>query len=280
MIVAAAAAMGAAVTFALWVGTRPVFERPTFVRENFAGRPVPVAVGVLFAASATFGVAVLAVVDSLGIEVDPRAVAAAHVSLLAVVGFSLLGLLDDVAQDSGVSGYRGHLAALMRGRLSAGALKLLAGGALALVVVAPVAGESAVRLAVDGALVALSANLANLLDRAPGRVLKASVVAMAAVIAAAGAGAAVVGVGFVGGGALALMSPDLREKLMLGDAGSNALGATVGLGLVLSCSEMTRTIVMVVVLGFNLLSEVVSFSAVIRRFGPLRLLDEWGRELP
>ncbi|MCC6226095.1 MAG: hypothetical protein IT195_06795 [Microthrixaceae bacterium] len=280
MIVAVAVGVGAVVTLALWVGTRPVFERPIFLRENFAGRPVPVAVGVLFAASATFGVAVLTVIDSVGIEVDPEAVAASHVSLLAVVGFTLLGLLDDVAQDSGVSGYRGHVAALVRGRLSAGALKLLAGGALSLVVVAPVAGESAVRLAVDGALVALSANLANLLDRAPGRVLKVSVVAMAAVIAGAGAGAEAIGVGFVGGAALALLVPDLREKLMLGDAGSNALGATTGLGLVLNCSEMTRTIVMIVVLGFNLLSEVVSFSAVIRRVGPLRLLDEWGRELP
>lgn len=280
MTTAAAALMGVVVTALLWTGMRPVFERPIFLRTNVRGLQVPVGAGVLLPAAAVFGVTVLSAIDVLGVEVSRTSVASAHLTLSAVLGFSLWGLLDDVAQDEGVSGYRGHVSALLRGRLSAGALKLLAGGALSLVVVAPIAEESAVRLAIDGLLVALSANLANLFDRAPGRTSKVALVAAAGVIAAGGAGPATVGVAFVAGGVLALLWPDLRERLMLGDAGSNSVGAAIGLGVVLNCSETTRTIVMCAVLGLNLLSEAVSFSAVIRRTPPLRLLDEWGRELP
>jgi hypothetical protein len=38
-----------------------------------------------------------------------------------------------------------------------------------------------------------------------------------------------------------------------------------------------RTVVLIVVAALNLLSELVSFSAVIDRIGPLRALDRAGR---
>jgi UDP-N-acetylmuramyl pentapeptide phosphotransferase/UDP-N-acetylglucosamine-1-phosphate transferase len=71
--------------------------------------------------------------------------------------------------------------------------------------------------------------------------------------------------------------PDLRERLMLGDAGANALGAVLGLGVVLACSPGVRTLVLVVVAALNLASELVSFSRVIDRVAPLRALDQLGR---
>ena len=82
-----------------------------------------------------------------------------------------------MAVDEDASGYRGHVAALARGRLTAGSLKMLAGPMVAVIVVAPVVDDSTVRLLLDGALVALAANLANLFDRAPGRVAKVALLA-------------------------------------------------------------------------------------------------------
>ena len=76
---------------------------------------------------------------------------------------------------------------------------------------------------------------------------------------------------------LALLVGDLRERLMLGDAGANPIGAALGLAVVLSCAPLTRTCVMVVLLVLNLLSERFSFSSVIDRVSPLRGLDRWGR---
>jgi UDP-N-acetylmuramyl pentapeptide phosphotransferase/UDP-N-acetylglucosamine-1-phosphate transferase len=201
-------------------------------------------------------------------------------TVTAAMGFGLLGLLDDVAVDQDASGYRGHVTALARGRLTAGSLKMVAGPAVALIVVAPMADDSAVRLLLDGALVALAANLANLFDRAPGRAAKLTLV-MAAVTVACGAAAPdLLGLCVVAGAALALLVPDLRERMMLGDAGANPLGATLGLAVVLVFAPMTRNWVLVVLLALNLLSERVSFSRVIDRVAPLRALDLLGREGP
>jgi UDP-N-acetylmuramyl pentapeptide phosphotransferase/UDP-N-acetylglucosamine-1-phosphate transferase len=77
-----------------------------------------------------------------------------------------------------------------------------------------------------------------------------------------------------GGG---LLAADLAERLMLGDAGANVLGAALGLGVVLACSPTTRTIVLVVVAVLNLASERISFSRVIAAVPPLRAADRWGR---
>ena len=154
---------------------------------------------------------------------------------------------------------------------------MVAGPAVAIIVVFPVATDSTVRLLLDGALVALAANLANLLDRAPGRVVKVSLLATAAVVAATLADPATMGAVVVAGATLALLVGDLRERLMLGDAGANPVGAALGLAVVLSCAPITRTWVMVALLVLNLLSERFSFSSVIDRVAPLRGFDRWGR---
>jgi hypothetical protein len=85
------------------------------------------------------------------------------------------------------------------------------------------------------------------------------------------------GVAVVAGAVSVLLVPDLREQLMLGDAGANPIGAALGLGVVLTFSPTVRTVVLVVVLVLNLVSERVSFSSVIRSVAPLRVLDDLGR---
>jgi hypothetical protein len=74
-----------------------------------------------------------------------------------------------------------------------------------------------------------------------------------------------------------LLPGDLAERLMLGDAGANVLGAALGLAVVLVGSPTTRTVVLIVVAALNLASERVSFSRVIDRTAPLRAADRWGR---
>jgi hypothetical protein len=69
----------------------------------------------------------------------------------------------------------------------------------------------------------------------------------------------------------------VREELMVGDTGSNPMGAAVGLGVVVAFGPAVRLSVLVVVLALNLLSERVSFSSVIDRTPPLRYLDRLGR---
>ena len=90
--------------------------------------------------------------------------------LLACIGFGMLGLFDDLVGSNDDGGFRGHLRALIsHGRVTTGVVKIVGGGALAVVLVsAGRAGGSGVRVVSDALLVALAANLTNLFDRAPG----------------------------------------------------------------------------------------------------------------
>ena len=47
---------------------------------------------------------------------------------------------------------------------------------------------------------------------------------------------------------------------MVGDTGANALGAALGMGVVLTCSEEWRVVVLIAVVVVNVASEWVSFQ--------------------
>lgn len=278
MIVLGAFVAGALVAALAWRALAPTFAQPLFSRVNVRGRPVPTAVGVLVVLAALAVEAVLTLAEEAGVDPDAGGVAARRLTVLAAVGLGLLGLLDDVAGAADDRrGFRGHLGALAEGRLTTGAVKLAGGAAVAVVVVAPLRGRSLGGLLVDAALVALAANLGNLLDRAPGRTTKAALVAFAAVLLAAGAEPELAGVAAVVGAAAGLLVPDLRERLMLGDAGANVLGGVLGLAVAVVGGPVARGVTLAVVAALNLASERISFSRVIATTPPLRWLDQLGR---
>ncbi len=135
-----------------------------------------------------------------------------------------------------------------------------------------VAGHAA-DVVLNGALVAGTANLVNLLDLRPGRALKASA-ALSLPVAATSAGAAT-GAGL---GAAAVAAPrDLGERDMLGDGGANALGALVGAQWAFGAPRAVRLVALAGVVGLTLASERVSFSGVIERTPWLRRADDLGR---
>lgn len=260
-----------------------VFAAPALARSNYRGRTVPTAGGVLLALAVLVVEAGRAFFEAFGVGDDPGLSAARNVVLLAVFGFGLLGFIDDIVARGDDRGFRGHVGALLRGRVTTGLLKLVGGAGVAVVLVADPASVNAGsgsggRLVLDALLVALAANLGNLLDRAPGRVIKVSVVAylpLALVIGTSGLGVAIAP---VIGAAVGLLVPDVRERLMLGDTGANILGAVLGLGVVLGLGTVGRTVVLVVVAALNVAAELVSFSEVIDRVPWLRALDRLGRE--
>jgi UDP-N-acetylmuramyl pentapeptide phosphotransferase/UDP-N-acetylglucosamine-1-phosphate transferase len=94
---------------------------------------------------------------------------------------------------------------------------------------------------------------------------------------AAGARSALTGTVVILGAALGLLAFDLRERLMLGDAGANVLGAALGLGATIAVGLRAQVVLLAVLVGLNLASEAVSFSRVIDRVPPLRVLDRCGR---
>ena len=278
MLVVLAFVAGLAASVALWRAMAPILGLDLFGRENYRGRALPTSAGLVAVVAVLAVEASVTVVDALGADVDPETLGPRRLVVLAVAGFGLLGLLDDLGGTGQSGGFRGHLRSLVRGALTTGGLKLFGGAALSVVVVAAgTTGRSSGRLIADAALVALSANLANLLDRAPGRVLKGGGAVFVVLAVATGAGPELAGVAIAVGAALGLLLPDLRERCMLGDAGANPLGAVLGVGVVVACSPGVRLAVLGAVAALNLLSEAVSFSKVIDRTPPLRFVDHLGR---
>ncbi len=269
--------IGALIAALLWFAARDTFSADALTRTNYRGATLVTGIGVLVPATVLL-VAAGAHLLILATDTVPVWDQLMVASLVTAAGFSLLGLLDDVAGIGQSGGFRGHVQALVHGRLTSGMLKLVGGAALGIVVGAFLAdGQYTVLGALrDGAIVALAANLANLLDRAPGRAIKATGAAfvVAAVVARS---PTLLGPGVGVGAGLGLLPADLRERAMLGDAGSNPLGALCGLAaLAAAPAPGPRWILVLVLFALNLLSEVVSFSTIIDRTPPLRWLDRAG----
>lgn len=276
-MVVTAFVIGAVAAAAGWVVLRPLLSRPPFLQENFRGELIPNSAGLVLVAAVVVGEIAVSALARLVFDLDVEFREPRRAVVAAVVGFGLLGLLDDLVGDTSTTGYRGHLSALLRGEVTSGAVKVVGGAIVALAAVVMATDEAIWLIVADAALVALSANLANLFDRRPGRVIKVCLGVFAVLALAALADPALAGVALVAGAALGLLRPDLRAELMLGDTGSNPIGAALGLGAVIALPAPVRIGGLVVVLALNLASERVSFTEVIERNRPLRYLDELGR---
>jgi UDP-N-acetylmuramyl pentapeptide phosphotransferase/UDP-N-acetylglucosamine-1-phosphate transferase len=265
-------------------------------RTNFHGRPVSLAGGPALAVAAT-------AVAALGAGTRRRAVAA----VVAGGVSGAVGLYDDIAgarpEQKAAKGFHGHLAALRQGRLTGGLVKIAGVGLAGLAASALVeAGQAAaaprghagrrpdvgrrddagrpagalgrlVDLGLGAGVVAGLANLVNLLDLRPGRAGKAGLLIGAPLLAGTSAGLVAGPVGATG----ALLPLDLDEQIMLGDAGANALGALLGLGVIAATGRRGRAVMLAMVAALTAASERVSFTQVIASTPGLRELDALGR---
>lgn len=242
---------------------------PRLTLKNFRGRKVKVVGGIVIALGLM--AAVLAT-GGLRPPVSPLTTGLLVLSL----GFFFLGLLDDLVGDRASRGFGGHLKALSRGRVTTGVIKALGGVVLAAFV--SMMWESSLVLAVlDALVIALSANLINLLDLRPGRAAKAFLVLLFPLALLSGS-VAYFEVSFAMAGATAAwLFADLRERGMLGDSGANMLGAMLGAGVVLNLGVGARSAVLVLLVGLTLASERWSFSQVINSSRALSWFDRLGR---
>jgi UDP-N-acetylmuramyl pentapeptide phosphotransferase/UDP-N-acetylglucosamine-1-phosphate transferase len=198
--------------------------------------------------------------------------------------------LDDLAGDSSSKGLRGHLVAARRGEVTTGAIKVVGLGATGLLtawMIDRAAGRKGViGTLVGGAVIAGSANIANLLDLRPGRALKV-VLLLGAPIVAGGGGArlstaashatATVTAAAAAGAAAGVLPDDLAGRSMLGDTGAYSAGALIGTALVACTGPRGRLLALAMVTALTLASERVSFTRVIESTPGLRELDAFGR---
>lgn len=255
-----------------------------FVRANYAGRELPVPAGLAIPLAACGAFAVAAPLDRF---VDDSILSGPGLfaGVIYVLGVALLGTIDDLVGTPAIlgdlgrqnpRGWRGHARAVLGGAFSTGFIK--AAGALGLAALAVgvlVPGDAEYLLAI--ALVVLTTNLLNLLDLRPGRSIKVFGFAALAIGAATWDARPLWTLGAFIGPIAVLARYDLGEKAMLGDAGSNAMGAVLGLWMVLALSTNAQIVALAVVAAITLFGEFRSISAIVDRRPLLRYIDSLGR---
>ena len=196
---------------------------------------------------------------------------------VAVICFGLLGLLDDVLGDKSIKGLRGHLiAAFIHHRITTGFIKAL-GGILAAAWIGRMFEPQSLALTLlDTGIIALSANALNLLDLRPGRAsgffLVAALILFSFQSPFSGFGVPPLLLMLIP--TALLWSRDSRAEVMMGDTGSNLLGAALGLAL---CSPPFSVRIKIVFLIFlillHLLTERKSLSQIIENNRFLSFID-------
>lgn len=183
--------------------------------------------------------------------------------------FGILGLADDRWGTAEHKGLRGHLGALRRGRITTGLLKAAGGLIFALLLAWWL--ERSYGALLGGLLIALTANFFNLLDLRPLRLLKVFWL-LGLPLALAGSMPVAACLGF----SLPYSRREARREWMLGDAGSNALGALVGTAAVAVVPLAGQAAAAVLLLLFHVWAEKHSLTRWIEAHSWARRLDGWG----
>ncbi len=235
-------------------------------RQNFKGKTIPAGFGLLIIAVA------VPVYIALGVQQQFWQPVGAY--LAAVAGFGILGLLDDLYGTREAGGFRGHVGLLLKGRISTGLLKALGGGILGLTLGFAIAGWNIKFGLINGILISLSANTLNLLDLRPGRAVScfwAGILILAA--AKFRTQSDLQELVPVAVPAVWLTVLDRSAKVMLGDAGSNVLGAVLGLALACALGPPSKLLLIALMVAVNLYSEKYSISKLIEGNRVLRSVD-------
>jgi UDP-GlcNAc:undecaprenyl-phosphate GlcNAc-1-phosphate transferase len=259
------------------------------VRENYRRAELPFPIGAAIPVAALLALIPLALLQEIA-DVDVFR-ADAYPAVTYVVGVALLGLLDDFVgsglfasarlerpheQAQTPRGWRGHAGAIIGGGFSTGAAK--AAGSLGLALFALSGqGRSTEEYLLGAGVLVLATNLFNLLDLRPGRSAKVLILLGVALTLGSLDTDGLWTVGLFLGPVLVLLPFDLRERGMLGDTGSNAIGAVAGLWLVATLSTAGQAIALAVMAVVTVYGEFRSISALIERTPGLRQLDSLGR---
>jgi hypothetical protein len=241
---------------------------------NYRGVTLPFPAGTVIVAAAALAAGPLALIQELGIADD---VLRPELRTVAIYAFGVagLGLVDD-ALGGAPRGWRGHGAAALRGSISTGALKAAGALGLGLYALSGLGYSDGEYLLATGVLV-LFTNLFNLLDLRPGRSVKAFALIGAGLTLGAWDVDPLWALGLFAGPVLVVGLYDLRERAMLGDTGSNLIGALAGLWVVLALGTTGQAIALAVALAITIYGEFRSISAFVERAPLLRQLDSFGR---
>ena len=106
---------------------RSLINSPEFVKSNYRNASIPSLGGLVVLLSL--------IISGLVINLLPETQVPKKLdmsTLIIILGFAFIGLLDDLLGDKAKQGFKGHISELFKGRLTTGSLKLFGGPAIVL----------------------------------------------------------------------------------------------------------------------------------------------------
>ena len=249
-----------------------MLENSGMIRENYRGDMIPVGLGLVFIPTLVINSIIL-----IYSNIVPEKIIMIYMLLFASIAMSFVGIIDDSLGNRGVTGLIGHFKALFKGSLTTGAFKALLGGFVGLTL-AVTLSKSIPNIIVATLVVALSTNMLNLFDLRPGRAIKAYVI-LAIIIFLASAKFNREVMMLIVPAVLAYFYFDLRALTMMGDAGSNVLGVSIGVFIVSSFDLPVQLVSLVLLVAIHVLTEKFSLTKIIENNKFLNYVDKLGRGL-
>ncbi|WP_129597068.1 glycosyl transferase [Anaerophilus nitritogenes] len=236
------------------------------IRKNYKGEDIPVSAGIVF-----IPVVVILTIFSLFFE----SILFSFLFLSGTLGMGLAGLMDDLLGNRNVTGLKGHIKMMFKGKLTTGGFKAAFGGLIALTV-SMILSKDYTNILINTILIALFTNFINLLDLRPGRAVKGFL--LSGVILLIQPMAQIFRMLLLGvmGASCAYIPYDLKAKTMMGDVGSNILGISLGI----TCATLSfkiRIIALIFLIGIHIYTEKYSLTKTIEKVKILKFLDELGR---
>ncbi len=255
---------------------KDMLENAEFTELNYRKERIPIGMGILFA--------VLAPLTAITVSaITGEITAESSVFAAAVLMMGFAGMIDDFLGNKNDKGFKGHIKALLRGRLTTGGFKAVLGFITAFIVSIFISSFSEQRhitdIILNTFLIALFTNIINLFDLRPGRACKAYLLFLI-IINIFSARTEIPYLSLASAGiVLGYIRKDLKAEVMMGDTGSNALGASLGVIAAIVCPYYVKLGMAFVLVGLHIVSEFYSFSKIIEKSRILSFFDRLGRGL-
>lgn len=243
-----------------------MLETNEIVALNFKKIMIPMPLGIVFIFVQLISLSLYIVIDK-NIEII--------LYLFGILTMGLVGLLDDLAGDIKVKGLKGHIKSFFKGELTTGFVKAALGFFISLVI-STFISNSIGEIIFHSFIIALSINAMNLFDLRPGRTIKVFLLLSIIFLLLSEFNRYFIIVSMILI-TLAYLPYDIKAKAMMGDTGSNVLGLTLGIYVVLSQILYIKIAYLLLLIFLHILAEKKSISKIIENNKILKYIDEIGR---
>ena len=240
------------------------------IRPNYKGEMIPVSMGIVFLPMIIINGIILAF-----FTVDFISLSCLFIFIFGMMAMFFAGIIDDTIGNRDVSGLKGHFKSLFKGTLTTGGFKALFGGFVGLIISVSIS-KDIIDIVVNTLVIALSTNLMNLFDLRPGRAIKVYLVIMITIFFTLSGYIQILPL-LILPNVLAYFNFDLKAKAMMGDTGSNVLGISIGILMVLGYTLKVRIVWLVFLVLIHLLTEKFSLKKIIEKNKVLNFIDRLGR---